>query len=53
MTEGRRWDDVKQEAHRRSPALDDPELQDAAEARLDAYVAGHRALDLSDRAWPA
>lgn len=39
MMQGRRWEDVKREAHRRSSALDEPELQAAAKARLDAYVA--------------
>lgn len=48
MTEGRRWDDVKREAHRRFPALDDPELQAAAKARLDAYVTGHRLKELRE-----
>ena len=46
MTTGRSWEDVKREAHRRSPALDDPDLQAAAEARLDAYVAGYRLREL-------
>ena len=48
MTTGRRWEDVKREAHRRSPALDDPELQAAAAARVDAFVAGHRLRELRE-----
>lgn len=48
MTKGRHWEDVKREAHRRSPVLDDSELQAMAEARLDAYVAGHRLKELRE-----
>ena len=34
MSTGRRWQDVKAEAHRRSPELADPELQAKARAVL-------------------
>ncbi|SFQ50516.1 hypothetical protein SAMN04489713_1521, partial [Actinomadura madurae] len=39
MSTGRRWQDIKAEAHRRNPELADPERQDQARAELDAYVA--------------
>ena len=46
MSTGRRWRDVKAEAHRRFPELDDPARQAVADERLDAYVAGHHIKEL-------
>lgn len=45
---GRRWEDVERELLRRSPALNDPELEAAAEAELDAYVTGYRLKELRE-----
>lgn len=39
MSTGRRWQDIKAEAHRRNPELAAPERQAQARAELDAYVA--------------
>ena len=41
MSTGRRWQDIKADAHRRYPELADPERQARARAELDAYIAGH------------
>ncbi|MEU9834357.1 helix-turn-helix transcriptional regulator [Streptosporangium sp. NPDC048047] len=46
MSPARRWQEVKAEAHRLHPELGDPERQAAAEAALDAYVAGHHLKEL-------
>ncbi|WP_131765173.1 helix-turn-helix domain-containing protein [Candidatus Protofrankia californiensis] len=46
MSTGRRWQEVKAEAHRRHPELADPERQARARAELDAYVAGHHLKEL-------
>ncbi|MGI5205038.1 hypothetical protein ACQEU6_26110 [Spirillospora sp. CA-108201] len=46
MSTGRRWQDIKAEAHRRNPELADPERQAQARAELDAYVAGHHLKEL-------
>lgn len=46
MSTGRRWDDVKAEAHRRHPEMAAPERQAKARAELDAYVAGHHLKEL-------
>lgn len=45
---GRRWEDVERDLLRRTPELDDPELQAAAEAELDAYVTGYRLKELRE-----
>ena len=45
MSTGRRWQDVKAEAHRLHE-LADPERQAKARAELDAYVAGHHLKEL-------
>ncbi|WP_066369164.1 helix-turn-helix domain-containing protein [Herbidospora mongoliensis] len=42
----RRWEDVKAEARRLNPEMDDPERRARAEARLDAYVAGYHLGEL-------
>ncbi|GII00553.1 helix-turn-helix domain-containing protein [Planobispora takensis] len=46
MSPARRWQEVKAEAHRLHPELATPERQAAAEAELDAYVAGHHLKEL-------
>ncbi|SEG90176.1 Helix-turn-helix [Thermomonospora echinospora] len=46
MSTGRRWQDIKAEAHRRHPELADPERRERARAELDAYVAGHHLKEL-------
>lgn len=46
MSTGRRWQDVKAEAHRRHPELADPERRAEARAELDAYVAGYHLKEL-------
>ncbi|TDD25130.1 helix-turn-helix domain-containing protein [Nonomuraea diastatica] len=46
MSPGRSWREVKAEAHRLHPELADPERQAAADAQLDAYVAGHHLKEL-------
>jgi hypothetical protein len=46
MSTGRRWQDIKAEAHRRNPELAEPERQARARAELDAYVAGHHLKEL-------
>jgi DNA-binding XRE family transcriptional regulator len=46
MSTGRSWQDVKAEAHRLNPELDDPERQARARAELDAHVAGHHLKEL-------
>ncbi|MFD1536332.1 hypothetical protein [Nonomuraea guangzhouensis] len=46
MSPGRRWQDVKAEAHRLCPQMVDPQRQAAANAHLDAYVAGYRLKEL-------
>jgi DNA-binding XRE family transcriptional regulator len=46
MSSGRRWQDIKAEAHRRNPELAEPERQARARADLDAYVAGHHLKEL-------
>ena len=48
MSTAHRWQDVKAEAHRRHPALGDPERQAKARAELDVYVADHRLTELHD-----
>jgi hypothetical protein len=40
MSSGRNWREVKAEAHRLYPEMADPQRQAAADALLDAYVAG-------------
>ena len=46
MNHGRGWREVKAEARRLQPEMDNPELWAAASARLDAYVAGHHLKEL-------
>lgn len=46
MSPARRWQEVKAEAHRLHPELATPERQAAAEAELDAYVAGYHLKEL-------
>lgn len=46
MNTGRRWQEIKAEAHRRHPELADAERQAKARAELDAYVAGHHLKEL-------
>lgn len=46
MSAGRRWEDIKAEAHRRHPELTEPERRAKACAELDAYVAGHHLKEL-------
>jgi DNA-binding XRE family transcriptional regulator len=46
MTTGRRWQDIKAEAHRRHPELADPGNQVAARTELDAYVTGYHLKEL-------
>lgn len=46
MSPARNWREVKAEAHRLQPAMDNPEIQAAASARLDAYIAGHHLKEL-------
>jgi DNA-binding XRE family transcriptional regulator len=46
MSTGRRWEDIKAEAHRRHPELSDPERRAKAHAELDAFVAGHHLKEL-------
>jgi DNA-binding XRE family transcriptional regulator len=46
MSPGRNWREVKAEAHRLYPELADPQRQAAADAQLDAYVAGHHLKEL-------
>lgn len=48
MTTGRRWQNVKDEAHRRHPEMTDPRRKARARARAehDAYVAGHHLKEL-------
>ncbi|WP_019629755.1 helix-turn-helix domain-containing protein [Actinomadura atramentaria] len=46
MSTGRSWNDVKAEARRRNPGLDDPALRGEAAASLDARVAGHHLREL-------
>ena len=46
MSTGRRWQDIKAEAHRRNPELADSERQAQARAELDAHVAGHHLKEL-------
>jgi DNA-binding XRE family transcriptional regulator len=43
---GRRWQDIKDEAHRRHPEMADPARRAKASAELDAYVAGHQLREL-------
>ncbi|GAA2385648.1 helix-turn-helix domain-containing protein [Nonomuraea africana] len=46
MSPARRWQEVKAEAHRLHPELADPNRHAAADARLDAYVAGYHLKEL-------
>lgn len=46
MSPGRNWREVKAEAHRLYPDMADPQRRSAAEARLDAYVAGYHLKEL-------
>ncbi|MFI6801516.1 helix-turn-helix domain-containing protein [Streptosporangium canum] len=46
MSPARRWQEVKAEAHRLHPELATPGRQAAAEAELDAYVAGYHLKEL-------
>jgi DNA-binding XRE family transcriptional regulator len=46
MSTGRRWQEIKAEAHRRHPELADAERQAKASAELDAYVTGHQLMEL-------
>jgi DNA-binding XRE family transcriptional regulator len=46
MSPARRWQDVKAEAHRRSPELAAPERKARAEAAIDAYVVGWHLKEL-------
>ncbi|MER6946916.1 helix-turn-helix transcriptional regulator [Nonomuraea sp. NPDC000554] len=46
MSPARRWQEVKAEAHRLHPEMASPERQAAAEADLDAYVAGYHLKEL-------
>lgn len=46
MSPARRWQEVKAEAHRLHPEMATPERQAAAEADLDAYVAGYHLKEL-------
>ena len=46
MSPARRWQEVKAEVHRLHPGLAAPERQSAAEAELDAYVAGYHLKEL-------
>lgn len=46
MAEARAWDEVKAEAHRRNPALTDPDRRAHAQEQLDARVAGHHLKEL-------
>ncbi|MEU5876271.1 XRE family transcriptional regulator [Spirillospora sp. NPDC047279] len=46
MSTGRRWQDIKAEAHRRNPELAAPARQAQARADLDASVAGHHLKEL-------
>ncbi|MGW4422043.1 helix-turn-helix domain-containing protein [Streptosporangium sp. NPDC004631] len=46
MSPARRWQEVKAEAHRLHPEMATPERQAAAEADLDAYVAGYHLREL-------
>ncbi|MEU7856847.1 helix-turn-helix transcriptional regulator [Nonomuraea sp. NPDC049141] len=46
MSPARRWQDIKAEAHRLHPEMAEPQRQAAADARLDAYVAGYHLKEL-------
>ncbi|MGW6496020.1 helix-turn-helix domain-containing protein [Nonomuraea angiospora] len=46
MSPGRNWREVKAETHLLHPELADPQRQAAADAQLDAYVAGHHLKEL-------
>ncbi|WP_131735955.1 helix-turn-helix domain-containing protein [Actinomadura roseirufa] len=46
MSTGRRWQDIKAEAHRRHPELADPERRAQASAVLNAHIAGHHLKEL-------
>jgi predicted XRE-type DNA-binding protein len=46
MSTGRRWQDIKAEAHSRNPALANPERQERAQAELNAYIAGYHLKEL-------
>ncbi|MEV4562622.1 helix-turn-helix transcriptional regulator [Nonomuraea sp. NPDC049419] len=46
MSPGRNWREVKAEAHRLHPELADPQRQAAADAHLNAYVAGRHLKEL-------
>ncbi|MEV6159275.1 hypothetical protein AB0L53_53975 [Nonomuraea sp. NPDC052129] len=48
MSIGRNWREVKAEAHRLYPELADPQRRAAADAQLDAYVAGHHLKELRE-----
>jgi hypothetical protein len=44
MSTGRRWQDVKTKAHRRSPELADPERQAKARAELEQSRRHNKAM---------
>src|SRR5690606_1408750 len=46
MSPARNWREVKAEARRLQPEMDNPEVRAAASARLDTYVAGHHLKEL-------
>lgn len=46
MSPARRWQDIKAEAHRLHPEMAEPQRQAAADAHLDAYVAGYHLKEL-------
>lgn len=46
MTTGRRWEEIKAEAHRRYPELDNPVLRERADAQLDAQIVGFHLREL-------
>ena len=42
MSTGRSWREIKAEAHRLHPEMADPDRRAAAEAELDAQIAGYQ-----------
>ena len=42
MSTGRSWREIKVEAHRLHPEMADPDRRAAAEAELDAQIAGYQ-----------
>jgi len=46
MSNTRRWEDVKAEAHRLHPEVADPDRRAVASAELDAFVAGYHLREL-------